>query len=45
MHFSFHPGPTKFLWFIFDDQGKTLQKGFKSKAAAVLWALQRRMRG
>ena len=32
-------------WFVFDDtSGETLHRGFKSKAQAISWIVQRRLK-
>jgi hypothetical protein len=44
MNISFYPSGKEYLWFIFDENGKTIQKGFENKNKAMLWLSTRKIR-
>jgi hypothetical protein len=41
MHVSF---THRLDWFVFDDDGKTIQRGFRTKADALAWIVQGRVK-
>ena len=46
MNCSHYPNEdhSSFSWFVFDDEGKTLVKDFKSKVDAINWIERKRLR-
>lgn len=43
--YSLHTQKTEYLWFIFDENGRTKAKGFNSKKQALEWLMSKHFYG